>query len=229
MAHRVAPKGLRLQRAGLQFAPHHAHEPAEDGHEDDGEQRELPRYEDERSEVEDDEHGVLEEHVEARHDGVFYFLHVTTHAGDDVALAFFREEVKRQRRHLAIQLVANVSHHARTYGYDGGRRQKIGSGLEECHHGKEQSDDEQRGCRARVYDEFLHVIVHVVGQHLTGVAPVPCHELVGAYSSVHLKEYLENGYERSEGKDVEYGRENIEHHRHDEVALVRRHKPSEYL
>ena len=64
LAHRVTPQGLCLNAAALQLASHHAHKVAEDGHEDDGEQRELPRDEEQRGEIDDDEDGILEQHVE---------------------------------------------------------------------------------------------------------------------------------------------------------------------
>ena len=48
LTHRVAPQGLRLDALPLQLAAHNAHEPAEEGHEDDGEERELPADEEQR-------------------------------------------------------------------------------------------------------------------------------------------------------------------------------------
>ena len=42
LAHRVAPQGLGLDALGFQLAAHPAHEPAHDGHDDEGEERQLP-------------------------------------------------------------------------------------------------------------------------------------------------------------------------------------------
>ena len=88
LRHGVAPERLRLYRLLLELSAHEAHEPSEDRHEDDGEERELPRDEDKRSEVERDENRVLEEHVERRHYRALYLLHVARHTRYDVALAF---------------------------------------------------------------------------------------------------------------------------------------------
>ena len=113
LAHRITPEGLCLDAASLQLAPHEPHEPSEDGHEDDGEQRQLPRHEEQRSKIDDDEDGILEKHVERRHDARLHLLHVATHAGNDVALALLAEESQGQRRNLAIELIADVAHHTR--------------------------------------------------------------------------------------------------------------------
>ena len=120
LAHRVAPQGLRLDGLRLQLAAHHAHEPAEDGHEDDGEERQLPTDGQQGGEIDDDQDGILEEHVERGHDRGVDLLYVATHAGDDVALALLAEEAQRERRDLLVELVADVAHHARADGNDGG-------------------------------------------------------------------------------------------------------------
>ena len=87
LAHGIAPQGLRLHRLCLQLAADEAHEPAQNGDDNEREERQLPRNEDERGEVGNDEHRVLEQHFERRHDTVLHLLHVTAHAGNDVALA----------------------------------------------------------------------------------------------------------------------------------------------
>ena len=56
----------------------------------------MPAHEDHSGEVDQDDDGVLEEHFQRVHDGVLHFLYVTCGTGDDVTLAFFGEEGKRQ-------------------------------------------------------------------------------------------------------------------------------------
>ena len=114
LAHRVAPQGLCLDALLLQLTSDQSHEPSEDGHEDDGEQRELPRHDDERGEIDQDENRVFEQHVERCHDARLYLLHVAAHAGDDVALTLLGEEAEVQRVDLLIELVSDVAHHSCT-------------------------------------------------------------------------------------------------------------------
>lgn len=66
LAHRVAPQGLRLDGLRLQLAAHHAHEPAEDGYEDDGEERQLPTDGQQGGEIDDDQDGIFEGACRAR-------------------------------------------------------------------------------------------------------------------------------------------------------------------
>ena len=43
LTHRIAPQGLRFDTPGLELASHQSHEPTEKGHENNGENRQLPR------------------------------------------------------------------------------------------------------------------------------------------------------------------------------------------
>ena len=138
LAHGVAPELLRFDAAGFQFPAHIAHEPAEEGHEEEREERELPGDEYQRGEIGDDEDGILEQHVQGRHDAVLYLLHVSAHAGDDVPLSLFAEEAQREAVDLLVDLVAYVSHHAGADGDDGGRRQEVSPCLQESGHGQEE-------------------------------------------------------------------------------------------
>ena len=92
LTHRVAPQGLRLHTVLLQLPAHKSHEPAEQGHKDQSKHRQLPRYDHQRNEVGDDQHGILKQHIQRRHDTVFYLLHITAHSGNDVTFALFREK-----------------------------------------------------------------------------------------------------------------------------------------
>ena len=64
LAHRVAPQRLRLHRLLLQFLADQAHKPAENRHENDGEQRQLPRNDEQRGEIDDNQDWVLKQHFE---------------------------------------------------------------------------------------------------------------------------------------------------------------------
>ena len=86
LTHRVAPKPLRRHAARFELAADKAHEPAKDRNKDNGEQRELPRYDKQCREIGNDQNRIFKQHVKAGHDAVLDLLHVTTHAGDDVTL-----------------------------------------------------------------------------------------------------------------------------------------------
>ena len=114
LTHRIAPQTLGLDALGLQLTTYPTHEPAHDGHDDEGEEGQFPRDEDQGGEVTHDQDRVLEQHLERRHDGVLDLLHITTHTGDDVTLAFLGEETQWQGGDLLVELVADVAHHTST-------------------------------------------------------------------------------------------------------------------
>ena len=206
LAHGVAPEGLGLHALALELAPHQAHEPSEDGHEDDGEERELPGDKEQRAEVDRDEDRVLEQHVERRHDARLHLLHVAAHAGNDVALALLAEKAQRQGGNLLVELVADVAHHTRTDGDDGGRGKEVGTGLQRRGQGQKQSNEEQRGGLAVVGNESVHKVVQVVHHDALDVAPVPSHPLGRCLGIARLEQYLQDGYERSKREDVQQRR-----------------------
>ena len=89
LTHRVAPQGLGLDALGFQLSSDITHKPAHDGYDNQGEERQLPRDEDKGGKVGDDQDGILEQHLQTRHDAVLYLLHITAHTGNDVTLALF--------------------------------------------------------------------------------------------------------------------------------------------
>ena len=88
-AHGITPQCLCLDGILFQLASDEAHKPAHQRYEDDGEKGELPRNKYQRGEIGNNQDGILEKHVETRHDGIFNLLYVTTHTSDDVTLALF--------------------------------------------------------------------------------------------------------------------------------------------
>ena len=228
LAHRVAPQGLGLDGVLLQFTAHEAHEPSHDGDDGQREECQLPGYEEQGGEVTDDEDGVLEHHLQAGHDGVLHLVYVAAHAGDDVTLALLAEEAHGQRRDLAVELVAHVAHHACPDGQDAYRCQVVDARLQEGGGSQEQADQQQRRRLAPFGDEAVHVVVHVVHQHLLHVTPVPCHQAGGSLCVARLEQDLQDGYQGCEGEDVQHCRQDIEHHRQHQVFLVWRHEPPQY-
>ena len=221
LAHRVAPQRLRLYRLLLQLAAHKAHEPAHDGHYDEREERQLPADDEQRGKIEHYQYRVLEEHVEARHYGVLNLLHVAAHARYDVALALLGEESERQRRNLAVELVAYVAHHACAYRNYRSRRKEIGTRLQKRHEGQKQAYDEQRCGGAHAPDHLVDIIIGVVYQHIFHVAAAPVHQSGRHAGRLSLEKYLQDWYYGHERKDVQYRRKDIKHHRQYQVFFCR--------
>ena len=91
-SHCVAPQRLSFNALGFQLTPYPTHEPANERNDDDGEQRQLPRNENQRYKVGDNEDWVFEHQVEARHDAVLHLLYVARHTGYNVTLTLLSEE-----------------------------------------------------------------------------------------------------------------------------------------
>ena len=156
-------------------------------------------------------------------------MHITAHAGNDIAFALLAEETHRQGSDLLVELVADISHHTRADGDDRGCRQEIGTCLEEGRYAKEQSDEEQGRCLPPSVDEAIHVEVHVVHQHFLDVGPVPGHQAGGGFCIARLEEDLQDGNQGCEGEYIQYCGEDIEYDAQDEVFLVWRNKPPQYV
>ena len=209
LRHEVAPLALGEERFPFQLLAYRPHEPAHHGQHHEGEQRELPADGHQRAEVGDDEDGVLEQHVQRTHDGGLHLLHVAAHAGDDVAFALLREEAEGKRQDFAVELVADVAHHARADGDDHGRGEEVAPRLQEGHHGEEQAEDEQGGAFAQLADEVGDEVVEVVdGNVLQAAFPAPRHELVGLLG--YLEQDLQDGDDERERENVEQGRQEVE-------------------
>ena len=180
----------------------------------------MPGDEYQRAEVGDDEHGILEEHVQGRHDAVLYLLHVSAHAGDDVPLSLFAEEAQREAVDLLVDLVADVSHHSRADGDDRRGGQEVGSCLQEGGKGQEETYQQQRSSLSAFPDELSHVEVGVVAYHVLYRSLAPFHQPGGRGGPFCLEEYLQDGDDGGEREYVQYRRKDIEHHRERQVALV---------
>ena len=238
LAHRVAPQCLRLLRLLLEPAAYAPHDPSHQRDEQDGEQSELPAYEHHRREVGEDEYRVLEKHVERGHDGAFHLEHVAAHARYYVALALLGEEAQGERSYLVVELVAYVAHYTRAYRYYGGRRDEVGSGLEQGHEGQREADEEQRERLPVVVDEQAHVVFGVVAGHVLERAEVegrqvfpqpPLHQLHRGGGTLGLEQDLQDGYYCHERHYVQHGREDVEHDGEHKIFFVWRHEAAQYL
>ena len=92
LGHRVAPLALCLERLPLQFLTYSTHHPTHGRHYKQCEHGQLPTDGNHRGEINDNQNGILDEHIQRTGDGRLHLGHVTTHAGDNVSLTLFRKE-----------------------------------------------------------------------------------------------------------------------------------------
>ena len=227
LAHGVAPVALGFGGIGLEFAAGEADD--EDHHrgEDDDEQRELPGHAEEDEEVDDDQDGVLDQHLDGAGDGGFDFLDIAADAGDDVAFPFLAEEAEGQGENLAVDLHAEVLDDAGADGdHDGGGAEVAGH-LDQDDADEDEAEHQQDVALAVLFDVLGDVVVGVVGDFVEGHAAVPGDEVVVGVADV--EEDLEDGDQQGEGEDVEDRGQDVQHDRSAHVAPVRCHVPPQYL
>ena len=211
LRHDFAPLSLGFKRALLEFANDAGEGPYQKGHDENGEEGELPAGVEEHAEVADDEHGIFDEHVERARDGVLDFLNVTAHAGNDVALALVGEEGERQGDDFTVNAVAYVADDTGAQRYHDTGGGKVAERLQQGGHDEEETDVQQ-GARGTVaLHELLCPVVKVVDERVLErrVLCAPFDKVVSAL--VDAEEELQHGHERHEREHVEHGREQVEH------------------
>ena len=92
LRHRFAPFLLGFEARLLESAPNAPHRPTQGGKNYEGEERKFPRDVEQTAEIDRNENGVLDQHLQTPHDRVLHLAHVAAHAGDDVAFALIAEE-----------------------------------------------------------------------------------------------------------------------------------------
>ena len=155
LAESVAPLRLGIEGVALERLAYAANTDGHDGHDDQGEQRELPTQIDERADIDEQEDGVLDDHVERRADRGVHFVDVGRDARQDVAFALFGEEGQRQRQHLAVEVGTDVAHNAGADGHKRGRTCEVGAGLQQRHDGQADAKQQHGGGGTVVGNEFL--------------------------------------------------------------------------
>ena len=95
LADAVTQAGLHQQRTGLEALAYRTYSPCQQRHNEQGEEGQLPTDADECGQINDDEDGVLHNHVERTADAGIHLVDIRGYAGEDVALAFLREESQR--------------------------------------------------------------------------------------------------------------------------------------
>ena len=205
----------------LESAPNAPHRPTQGGKNHEGEERKFPRDVEQTAEIDRNENGVLDQHLQTPHDRVLHLAHVAAHAGDDVAFALIAEEREGKRGDLVVERVANVAHNAGANGHHRGDRCEIARCFEECCRDKEDTDHQQRGRGTVVSHELRGIVVRIIDRNVgKGFAfRVPWHEMIDRL--LRIKEEFEHGDERCERKDVEQRTQYVESQRGGNVFLVR--------
>ena len=234
LTHQRPPLCLPHERLALELLTHLTHRIASHGQEDEDESCQLPTDQEHGREVNQNEDGILEQHVERTHDRGLNLVHVARDARQDVAFALLGEEAERQLGDLAIDLVAHVAHHAGADGDHGVESHVHGQHLEERHHDQRYAEQDERCGAALGLNEVVDVPVEVVLQH-TGER-TPCLPVgdrakrprgIGVDAVVHLKEDAQDGNDEREGEDVEDGGEDVEGDVQRHEAFVGRNEPSQ--
>ena len=158
---------LSLQRFPLQLLAYLTHHITRHRQEDQDEQCQLPTDGDHAGQVDQDQDRVLKQHVQRAHDGGLDLVHVARDPGDNIPLPLLREETQGQLRDLPVDLVTDVTHHARPDRDHRIERQIHGGYLQEGSHDQENTQHDQRK-RAATYlyqlrDEPKEIIRTEVG------------------------------------------------------------------
>ena len=223
LRHRFAPFCLSLHTGTLEFAPHLAHRPPDAREHDEGEEGELPRGVDQYTEIEKEENGIFDEHLQTPHHGVFNLVDVAAHASDDVALAFVAEEGEGETGDFAVDGIADVAHNACADGHHRGHRSKVAPCLQSCGYNEKQADEQQGGAGPILLNELSGVEVEVVDEDVFHrlSCGIPCDE--GIVRLVGAKQQIEHRDDGEEREDVEHSAQHIEKEGEHQVALVGRH------
>ena len=217
----VGEFGLHGQGLRLQFLTDSPNAECHQGHYKQSEEGKLPTDYDECSHVNEDEDGILDDHIQRGGDGRIYLVDVSCDTCHDVALALFAKEGEGQTNNLAINVVAYITHNAGSEWSQHGRTPKIGGSLQEGEEGKDESQKQQRSGRSVGLDELLAVVIAVVLgylQQVTHACRIPRDEVVVLI--VDLEENLENGQDDGKRKHVEQCRQYVHPQCSGNVTLV---------
>ena len=218
-AHSVAPQGLGLGRTLLEVTPYDSHQPHHQRCEHQHEEGEFPGDEDEGPYVENDEDRILQDHVQRTGDGVLDLLHVAAHAGDDIPFALLGEEPEGKGEYLVVDLQAHVLHYARAHWHHHRGGAEVAGSLEGRHQDKYPGKNEKGYHGAVMAQVTGYEPVEIVDEYLFEIAASPGNEVVGVL--FHLEDDLQHGDDEGEGKNIEYGTEDVHQHRTSQVFLVR--------
>ena len=226
VAQQRAPLVLPIERHAFQALAHGAHDEPGNGQQHKHKQGELPAHNHHHRQAHDNHDGILEHHVERRHDAVLHLGHIAAHARHHIALALVAEETDGQAHNPVVDLVAYVAHHAGANGNHIVGGQICAARLQGGHHHQRTGYHSERRGVAIALNDALHHIVEVVHNHILHRARAPCHKLIVLL--VDAKQHLQNGNDERKREQREKCRQNVEQHIQHQVLLVGRHKSPQY-
>ena len=211
LAHGVAPQGLCLQRGALKLLADHAHNPHEGRCKNDGENHHFRAEPGKEAKIDEDENGVLDEHGQGGHNGVFHFRHIPGNAGNDVPFALLRKKADGKAQDLVVNAAADFLDDPRRDGNHDGVGTKIAAGFEGREKNHDARQQEQGVGRAMGGGEGRHIIIQVVHRLFLEVhLGVPRNKLI--HRLVYLEQDIQQRNYNREGEDIEDGAEHVQHH-----------------
>ncbi len=220
LGHGVAPEGLRLQGLALELLADDAHHPDEGGDEGEHDEHHFRAQEHQEPEIQDDQDRVLDKHFDGGGDGGFHLVHVTAHPGDDVTLAFLGEKADGKVQDLVVDAVPDVLDDAGADGdHHGGGPEVAGSleGREEDHDGaKEQQGRDRPVLGGEVGYQPVGVVHEGVLERVSFRPPGDERVL----RRIQPEQDVQQRNDDCEGKDIEYGGEDVQDDRPGQVTFV---------
>ena len=74
-------------------------------------QRQLPRDDQHRRQIDQDHHRILKQYIQGRHDRHLHLVDIVGHTRDDITSSGLGERAHRQRQDLVIQLLSEIAQH----------------------------------------------------------------------------------------------------------------------
>ena len=181
----------------------------------------MPRHGKEDAHIDNDENGVLDNHVERRGNAGINLIHVCADTCQNVSFPLLREEGKRQGENLLVDVHSDVTDDACTQRHQTGRTPEVSSSLQQRQEGQEDTQDEQGSGWSLGLHQLLRVVVAIVLGHihpLVDAVACPSHQFIPF--RVHSEENLQDRYENGEGEDIEQGSQHIHAKRADDISLI---------
>ena len=225
LGHRFTEFDLGFRGLPFEIFSKHADAPGDQGYDQYGEQGHFPTDENQGPEVEDNEDGILDEHIQAGGNRRFHDADIAAHPRDDVPLLFLGEKAERKAEHFVVNLHPQVTDDTGTQRNHHGGGTEIAGALQCRHQAQEQSQIEQGAGGAEVLNHHAHIIIEVFGEFVldAGVGAVPGDEVVMQF--VDAENHLQDGDDEGKRKNVENRGEYVQTDGPEKAAQIRADQP----
>ena len=219
LGYNVAPLSLNSRRLTFQLTADNTHNPSCDWSYDDYENGKLPTDCEQSEEAYQDGDRLTNEHIDTTGDGVFHYLNVCRHTGNDVTLTLFREEAQRQFQHLLINLNTDITNDTCSEGYHNGRGSEIAKRLDTRHHDECHTHKHQRQEGSIRRNKILYPSIAIIYYDiLVQMMPVPRFILINR--RIYLEQDIQDGDEHHEREHVHPLGKEVQHNRPSQVLTV---------